>query len=873
MSQIREFPSLVPPIPPINTITGDVGGAVAPTLGNINLLGLDPILVTGNPGFSTLVVSIADATVVQRGSIQLATNAETIAGTDFDKAVTPDDLTAKLGLQTDHAVILGQGITNALGVTNVATDAQILIGHTGADPIFGNLTSTGGTVVITLVGNDINLEAMGVGDIAQITTDDANVVVPLAGNVNLFGAHGLNTTGAIANTATVAINNTITLGDLVDVTGSDALTVTTGSISISSGNLNLPATDATGNVGIINVGGSPFIHSYGTRNTFVGLTTGNLTLTVASAVDNTGCGFFCLPSLTTGEQNCALGTFALNEALDASGNTSIGYGSMAALESGTGNTCIGISAGGSYLTSESENILINHLGVVGDNAVIRIGAFLPGGGSCYISGISSINVGSVADVVSIDQTTGQLGTTTITAGTGLTVTPGANTITIAANASLTLATGFATWGGAGNYFDDTTLGSFTILRPGTGYINGVLVSWLGSQTVAGMTAGNTYYIYIDNTGTIGKTPTRTNALYQDNIVLFECLRDSTPVTNNQITVKENHPYQFEVAVSNYNHDVIGTVIENTNNGANITINGTQKIQINGADELEDHGLSTTIPDSGGVAVVWRKMYTDAGGKWAEQNENDTFAGFYNNAGTPTALTAGRFAIYTLYVSKDTLTSTAPTYYAVLDIAQYTSLAAANTAISNGTPAKATNELLQLEFAQLGYIVFRQSTNAIVNVVISKSTLKQTLSTGGTNTAALVNVVTTNFDHILSASDTNVQAALETIDDYQKWNEITAASAGMVINQNYIANRGTLVTLTLPATSPVGVVIEVTGKGAGGWKIAQNAGNTIFFGNATSTPGAGGFIASTLVRDSVRLVCVTADSDWNVLSSVGNITVS
>jgi hypothetical protein len=381
--------------------------------------------------------------------------------------------------------------------------------------------------------------------------------------------------------------------------------------------------------------------------------------------------------------------------------------------------------------------------------------------------LASIPVGTDGQLLCGDTGGAPAFTTLTSTGGTILYTPGTHTLALDVNASLQITTGFATWGGAGNYFDDTTLGSFTILRPGTGYIHSKLVSWTAPQTVAGMTAGNTYYIYIDSTGTIGKSATLTDALVADNILLFECLRDSTPVTNNQITVKENHPFQFPYAPSIYLHDVVGCVIENNNNGANITINGTQKIQINGADVLADHGLETTIPDSAGGAVTWHKFYTTAAGKWATQNVSDTFSGFYNNAGTPTALGATKFGIYTLYVSKDSLNATTPSYFTVLNTAEFNNLAAANTAISNGTIAKATNELAQLEVSQLGYIVFGQAANAIVQVTISKATLKQSLSTGGTNTASLVNTVTTNFDGILSAANTNVQSALETIDEFGK----------------------------------------------------------------------------------------------------------
>ncbi len=44
---------------PVQTLTGNTGGAVPPTANNINILGAGAVTVTGNPGTSTLTISVA----------------------------------------------------------------------------------------------------------------------------------------------------------------------------------------------------------------------------------------------------------------------------------------------------------------------------------------------------------------------------------------------------------------------------------------------------------------------------------------------------------------------------------------------------------------------------------------------------------------------------------------------------------------------------------------------------------------------------------------------------------------------------------------------------------------------------------------------
>lgn len=105
-----------------------------------------------------------------------------------------------------------------------------------------------------------------------------------------------------------------------------------------------------------------------------------------------------------------------------------------------------------------------------------------------------------------------------------------------------------------------------------------------------------------------------------------------------------------------------------------------------------------------------------------------------------------------------------------------------------------------------------------------------------------------------------------------WNVETGTSANMAVNNGYIGNNAAGVTFTLPATAAVGDRIRVTGLQAS-WTIAQNAGQTVYFGNQSSTTGVGGSLASTHARDAVEMVCVVANNDFQILSSVGNITVT
>jgi hypothetical protein len=328
--------------------------------------------------------------------------------------------------------------------------------------------------------------------------------------------------------------------------------------------------------------------------------------------------------------------------------------------------------------------------------------------------------------------------------------------------SQSLDSGITSWGGAGSYYTVAAM-NFTVDRPGTGLIKTKKVSWVGGQSVA-LTAAACNWIYMDATGMIGATTTRSPTLAQDNVLLFEVLADATPVTPVVVTVREDHPFSFDTPMSDWLHLNVGPIIQNLQGGANIALQGTKGVKIVGADVLSDHGLEVVIPDSAGAAITIKYFYTDAAGKWVQYASQATCPSVYNNAGAIAALTAGRFGVFRIYVSKDDIESTTPLYFAVINNAQYSSLSTARAAISSGVSA-ATNELYNLELAQLGYIILSQTTDTLVEFQVAKSVLRNTTTgSGATNLAGLVSTDVSTFNRSLISTDTNVQVALNSLDD-------------------------------------------------------------------------------------------------------------
>lgn len=185
------------------------------------------------------------------------------------------------------------------------------------------------------------------------------------------------TPNPIVSTGTIAIDANVVPQLHVANTFTATQTISSGNLSIGSGDLALPDTSAVA-AGVVDLGGVPFLHAYpgGTaENTFLGKSAGNFTMTGAA---NTGLGAFALESVTVGGGNTAVGagalgdftgdagagsTFNNNTAVgssalvksNAGGNTAIGALALSETTSGNGNTGAGVGAGGIIGNTDGYN--------------------------------------------------------------------------------------------------------------------------------------------------------------------------------------------------------------------------------------------------------------------------------------------------------------------------------------------------------------------------------------------------------------------------------------------------------------------------------------------------------------------------------------
>ena len=75
------------------------------------------------------------------------------------------------------------------------------------------------------------------------------------------------------------------------------------------------------------------------------------------------------------------------------------------------------------------------------------------------------------------------------------------------------------------------------------------------------------------------------------------------------------------------------------------------------------------------------------------------------------------------------------------------------------------------------------------------------------------------------------------------NEVTETSQTAKVQNAYIVNNASQVTITLPTTCALGDIVKIIGKGAGGWKVAPGAGDSILYAGLATGWSAGGNVST------------------------------
>jgi hypothetical protein len=302
------------------TLTGNSGGAVGPTANNINTVGTGSITIVGNPGTSTLTTQLT-------------------------------------GL-TNHSLLVGAG-TATITNLGVATNGQLPIGSTGADPVLATLTAGSG-ISITNGAGSISIAVNGsvVGE--TITGNSGGALSPTAGNWNILGVSTAAGTTPVTTSGAVS-TLTVNVQKAQAIASTDATKVGLANFDSSKFSVDANGFVSTSATGVLNTltgnTGGAISPTAGNINT---LGTGSITIAGSGSTLTTQ-----LTGLTNHSLLVGAGTATItNLGVATNGQLPIGStGADPVLATLTAGSGISITNGAGSITIASTAVALNYTNV------------------------------------------------------------------------------------------------------------------------------------------------------------------------------------------------------------------------------------------------------------------------------------------------------------------------------------------------------------------------------------------------------------------------------------------------------------------------------------------------------------------------------
>jgi hypothetical protein len=191
----------------LETLTGNSGGAISPTAGNINTLGTGSITISGSG--STLTTQLTGLT---NHALQIGAGTATLtqlgAGTtgqvlQTNTTADPTWSTATYPSTTTINQILYSSANNVVGGITAANNGTLISGTTGVPSWLANGTT--GQILTATTGSPPSWAANSAANaILTITGNSGGAESPLANNFNILGTGSITVAGS-ANTETVQL--------------------------------------------------------------------------------------------------------------------------------------------------------------------------------------------------------------------------------------------------------------------------------------------------------------------------------------------------------------------------------------------------------------------------------------------------------------------------------------------------------------------------------------------------------------------------------------------------------------------------------------------------------------------------------------------
>ncbi len=384
---------------------------------------------------------------------------------------------------------------------------------------------------------------------------------------------------------------------------------------------------------------------------------------------------------------------------------------------------------------------------------------------------------------------------------------------------------------------DDAAGSFSYYR------KGIKVTKTTAQNTTVPDTTQLNYIYFDSNDVLQNS---TNWTFGAGNVWVATVYYDTGIGNVGRVGDERHGAPMDWETHKAFHEGIGPFYES---GFALSFaDATHTISAGG---FHDENIEHTIAQQTTSLIVYRQSvgspstwtWDAANAKYYKEDGGSDI--LYDNAGTPTALAGNKYMAMWIFVSND---PDAPTWSLM---GQRTDNTISDARENNTFEDLDLTGLPSLEMLLLARVILRNDATPFVEIRDYRGSLltgRSTVLSGASNVAASITTDTTNFNGNLSVADTDVQAALDTLDDMTVTAGAHAANhtdGTDDIQDATAGQKGVATTAQITKLDGIEALADVTGSNtpqahAAGHKVAGGddlLGAPGAIGGGTPAPGA------------------------------------
>lgn len=196
-------------------------------------------------------------------------------------------------------------------------------------------------------------------------------------------------------------------------------------------------------------------------------------------------------------------------------------------------------------------------------------------------------------------------------------------------------------------------------------------------------------------------------------------------------------------------------------------------------------------------------------------------------------------------------------------------------LSGSTAAPAWSTATYPPTTTINQLLYSSATNTIAGLATANSAVLVTDSTGVPawsstmtdgqviigSTGATPTAATLTAGSGITISNGAGSITISSSTSGMTWSTVTGTSQSAAVNNGYITNNASAVTITLPTTFAIGDVVEVKGLGNGGWVLKAGTATTIRCGSSVTS--SGGTLTSADQYDTVKVTGLVANTTWSV----------